>query len=207
MSKKWIIIVGGFHEIIELCEDLKYSIIGIIDNVLPSNSFSYPILGTDKDIDSLFKEFGTVPLVLTPDSPIVRKKLYHLYSDIGFSFETVISPYARISNSAKIGQGAIVQHGVNVSSNTNIGRFVKLNINSNVMHDSYIGDYSTIAPNAVILGRIKIGEGSYIGANATILPNKNIEKNVMIGAGAVVTKSINKENSIYVGNPAKEITK
>lgn len=31
-----VILVGGFHEMIELCEDCGYSIVGIIDNEVVS---------------------------------------------------------------------------------------------------------------------------------------------------------------------------
>ncbi len=41
MSKKKVILVGGFHEIIELCEDLGYVIVGIIDNILEVDGSGY----------------------------------------------------------------------------------------------------------------------------------------------------------------------
>ncbi|KUK56789.1 MAG: Putative capsular polysaccharide related hexapeptide transferase family protein, partial [Bacteroidetes bacterium 38_7] len=99
MDKK-IILVGGFHEIIELCENLGYTIIGIIDNNIKDSYLNYPILGTDDEANTLFMKYGSIPLVITPDLPIIREKLFKHYSDIGFSFETIISSHAKISKSS-----------------------------------------------------------------------------------------------------------
>lgn len=201
MDKK-IIIVGGFHEVIELCEESGYTIVGLIDNNLNGNYYNIPILGKDSDAKKLFNKFSDVRLVLTPDSPAIREKLFSYYSKIGFQFETIMSKNAKISRSAIVGEGSIVQDGVNVSANTVIGKFSKLNTGCNVMHDCNIGDFTTVAPNAVVLGRISVGKSSYIGANATILPEIIIGENVTIGAGAVVTKNI-VSNKTVKGIPAK----
>lgn len=199
---KEIILVGGFHEIIELCEEIGYKIIGIIDNNLKETYWGYPIIGTDDMIKNLTRKYKNIPLVITPDLTSTRKKLFLEYSKYGFEFETIISPMARISKSSIIGAGAIIQHQVNVSSNVRIGIFAKLNVGCNIMHDSTIGNFVTIAPNAVILGRVNVGDSTYIGANSTILPDKSIGENVIVGAGAVVTKNFD-SNSIIKGIPAK----
>lgn len=199
---KEIIIIGGFHEVIELCEDLDYIVVGIIDNNLSGYYLGYPILGTDQDAHVLYDKYSPISLVVTPDSPTIRNSLFKHYSSIGFTFETIISSRSKISKSATVGVGAIIQDGVNVSANTSIGAFAKLNTGCNVMHDCNIGDFATIAPNAVILGKTTIGKYSYIGANSTILPNKIICDNVVVGAGAVVTKNV-KSNKIVKGIPAE----
>jgi len=203
--KKKVIIVGGFHEIIELCEELDFNIIGIFDNNLKDQFLGYEILGGDKEAETLLDYYKEIPLIITPDSPTVRSRLFQFYSKLGYSFETIISKKARISKSAKIGEGTIIQDGVNVSANTTIGKFVKLNTGCNVMHDCIVNDFVTIAPNAVILGKISIGEGSYIGANSTILPNTKIGSYIIIGAGAVVTKNIIEDNAKFAGIPARKL--
>jgi len=199
---KRIILVGAFHEMIDLCEIAGYTIIGIIDNNLKDSYLSYPILGSDNEAEILFTKYPDVSLVITPDLPVLREKLVYKYKKIGFDFETIISPYANISKYAKIGKGTVIQSGVNVSAFAEIENFVKLNTNCNVMHDAVIGSFTTVAPNAVVLGRIRIGEKCYVGANATILPERHIGNSVIIGAGAVVTKNI-RENQTIKGIPAK----
>ena len=201
-----IIMVGGFHEMVELCEDCGLNIIGIIDNTLKETYEGVNVIGTDDDRHDIFKKYGDVPLVLTPDKPVIREKLYHIYKDAGFSFKTIVSPTARISRTAVIGEGTIVQDGVNVSSHTKIGDFVKLNTMSNVMHDCNVGNFTTIAPNVCILGRISIGENCYIGANATVLPDVKIVGGTTIGAGATVLKTI-EEKGVYIGTPTRLLKK
>ena len=200
---KEILLVGAFHEMIELCEDAGLVIVGLIDNTNEgSNYYGYPVLGTDKDAQSLHEKYPSCAVVITPDSPIVRKRLVHEYASLGFDFATVIHPSAIVSRTASIGEGSVIQRGVNVSSNTCIGRFCKLNVNANVMHDNVVGDFSTIAPNAVLLGRVELGEEVYIGANSTVLPNKVIGRGSIIGAGAVVVNDV-QQKCTMVGVPAK----
>jgi len=187
---------------IELCELAGFSIIGIIDPKLQGDYYNYPIIGTDESAPSIFNRYPYANIVLSPDAPLLRKKLSNYYKTIGYKFATIISPDSRISRSAIIKDGAVVQSGVNVSSQTTIGAFVKLNTNCNIMHDVVIEDYSTVAPNAVILGRVSVGESCYIGANSTILPELIIKNNATVGAGAVVTKDVG-GGIIVKGVPAK----
>lgn len=201
---KEIILVGGFHEMIELCENAGFNIIGIIDNVLTGKYYGYPVIGTDNDAVTLYKEYPTCEIVVTPDSPRLRKKLVDHYRSAGFSFATIIHPSATVSRFASIGKGTVVQQGVNVSANSSIGEFCKLNTGCNIMHDNIIGDYATIAPNAVLLGYVSVGKLSYIGANSTVLPKISIGEQSIVGAGAVVTKSV-QSNIVVAGVPAKEL--
>ncbi len=204
MQQNKIILVGAFSEMIELCEDCGYQIFGYID-IHPINGIQEGIkyLGSDDDADRIFSMYGEYPLVITPDKPALREIIFKKYSKIGFNFQTIICSTARISKTAKIGKGTVIQHGVNISSNVVIGDFVKLNVNANVMHDCVIDNYSTIAPNAVLLGKVYIGNRTYIGANATILPNCSLSSDVMVGAGSVVTKDVVKEGLTVKGIPAK----
>lgn len=199
---KDVILVGAFHEMVELCEDCSISIVGIVDNNLTGSFLGIPIIGTDNDAARLFQEYSYCELVITPDSPKVREKLFQLYSKTGFEFATVISPKANISHSAKIGCGTVIQSGVNVSASTEIGNFVKLNTNANVMHDNVVGDFATIAPNAVLLGYVNLEKAAYIGANSTVLPHLSIGEGALVGAGAVVTKNV-EANLIVKGVPAR----
>jgi len=201
-----VIIVGAFHEIIELAEDNNIEIIGLIDNEKSNLYRNYKIICNDIDAQTLPKEIKKIPLIITPDKPTLRKKLRLYYSELGFKFTSLISKDSKISDSASIDFGTIIQWGVNVSSECSIGAFVKLNTKCNVMHNSIVGDYTTIAPNAVILGNVKIGECCYIGSNATILPNIEICNNVIIGAGSVVTKNINTPSTL-AGVPARLLKK
>jgi len=202
-----ILLIGGFVELIELCEDNEVTIIGIVDNSVVSNYKGIPIIGNDANVHEWSKEYLDNQLLISPDLPAVRKKLFLHYKKYGFQFTSLISSLARISKSATVGLGSVIQAGTNVSSEVYIGKFVKINTNANIMHNTTVGDFTTIAPNAVILGHVKIGESCYIGTNSTILPYVRICDNVIIGAGAVVTKNIETPYTTFVGVPAKNLKK
>lgn len=197
-----IIIVGGFHEMIELAKQCGKNVIGIIDNRLEKEYFNIPILGKDSDAQDLSYIYGDVDVVIAPDKPNVRERLAGLYASLGFNFATLISPLAILSESASIGKGVVIQSYTNISSNTVIGSYVKINTMANVMHDCHVHEYTTIAPNAVLLGNVTVKKSSYIGANATILPNVAVGQKSIIGAASVITKDV-KSNSVVKGNPGK----
>ena len=206
MHKK-IILVGGFIEIIELCEENNIEIVGIVDNEKVGSFLSLPIVGNDMNINEWKVNHLDIKLIITPDLPAIRKKLVLIYKTHDFLFAKIISESSRISKSSIIKDGVVVQAGVNISSEVFVGEFVKINNNANIMHNVSIGDFTTIAPNAVLLGYVKIGESCYIGANATILPHITICDNVIVGAGAVVTKNIETPFTTYTGAPASQLKK
>lgn len=197
-----ILLVGAYHEMIELCESCGYEIAGIIDNDITGEYYGKNIVGTDADAKALYEQYKDCLVVITPFMPEVREKLYNIYSAIGYQFATIISPYARVSKYATIGEGTVIQGGVNVAANTQIGRFVKLNTNCNIMHDNVVGNFVTVCPNAVTLGYVKTADRVFIGANATILPNMTLGAKCVVGAGAVVTKSVEPGKTVK-GVPAK----
>lgn len=197
-----IILVGGFSEIVELCQDCRMNIVGIIDKRMQGSYMGVPILGSDEDAIDLYDKYSQCRIVITPDSPELRYKLVNFYAQIGYKFATIISPEARVSRSAIIGEGCVIQAAVNISANTKIGDFVKVNTFANIMHDNKVGNFSTIAPNAVLLGRVSVGSWAYIGANCTLLPEVSIGDKAIVGAGAVVTCNV-LSGSIVKGVPAK----
>ena len=200
---KVAILVGGFHEMLELCEDAGVKVLGIIDSKLTGEYYGVPVIGKDEDALSVKERFEDVPLVITPDSPLVRKKLWEHYRQFGFRFMTLVSPKANVSRYSSIGEGTVIQALVNVSAGTRVGAFVKLNTGSNIMHDNLVGDFATVAPGAVSLGRVCIGESAYLGANCTVLPDKKVGEGAVIGAGAVVTHDV-LPGTVVKGIPAKQ---
>lgn len=194
-----VILIGYFCEIEELCTKCGCTIIGVVDNE-PKGPYRY--LGNDEEFTSKYSEYVNVPLVLTPDKPEVREKIYEKYKRLGFSFKTLIAPEAVISNTAIISEGCMIQSLCNISSNVYLGMCVRINTGANIMHDCKVGAYSVIAPNAVLLGHVSVGSKAYVGANSTLLPGVSVGINATIGAGAVVTKTV-AESTVVVGVPAR----
>ncbi len=199
-----IILVGAFHEMVELCEYCGKEIVGIIDQATKGTFMGYQVLGDDHSAPAIYERWGSIPVVLSPDMPAKRRGLRDHYARIGFGFETLIHPKAMVSKSASIGKGVVVQAGTHISSKVVINDFARINVFANLMHDVSVGTFATIAPNAVLLGHVSIGEGSYVGGNATLLPGVGIGEGAMIGAGATVTRNVGNHVTV-VGNAAREM--
>lgn len=208
MNYKDIIIVGGFHEMIELAEYCGYNIVGLIDNKLHQDGLQeylgYPILGTDDDASVIRKKYKSTSLVVTPNKPQVKKKLVEYYRSYGFHFTSLISPYSKISPRATIGEGVLVHNYTIIDPFAKVGDFVRLESFGLIGHDCIIGDYSFIAAGAHVLGRVEVGECCYIGANSVIIPDHKIGDNVTVGLGSSVLTNV-KSNTTVIGVPAKKM--
>jgi sugar O-acyltransferase (sialic acid O-acetyltransferase NeuD family) len=201
MSRK-IVLVGAFHEMVELCEACNVEIAGIFDEHVKGDFMGHKILGREEDARRLADLLREVPVLIVPDAPEVRRRLAGYYLSLGYRPASLVSPKAVVSKSASIGPGTIVQNCCHISTSVRIGEFVKVNAAANIMHDSVVGDFTTVAPNAVMLGRVSVGAGCYVGANATLLPDIEIGEEAIVGAGAVVTRDV-APGAVVMGNPAQ----
>lgn len=199
-----VLLVGGFHEIVELCERCGRQIVGILDGELAAPYRGHPVLGGDDRAGEIHTLYPAVPVVLSPDSPETRRRLARRYEALGFGFDTLVDPGATMSATAEVGRGVLVHVGANVSANTRLGDFVRVNACANVMHDVEVGESATIAPSAVLLGDVTVGAGCYIGAAAVLLPGIIVGEAAVVGAGAVVTKDVPAGVTV-AGNPARRL--
>ena len=201
MTRK-VVLVGAFHEIVELCEACDVQIAGIFDEHVKGEFMGHKVLGRDEDARRLADLLRDVPVLIVPDAPEVRRRLAAYYLSLGYRPASLVSPKAVVSKSASIGSGTVVQSCCHISTSVRIGEFVKVNTAANLMHDSVVGDFTTIAPNAVMLGRVSVRAGCYVGANATLLPDIVIGEEAIVGAGAVVTRDV-AVRAVVIGNPAQ----
>lgn len=131
----------------------------------------------------------------------VRKSIVEKYN---IEWINVISKYAIISPTAKIGVGTHIYPNSVIESDAIIGNHTIINIASSIHHDVFIGDFCNVAPKCAICGTTIIGNNTFIGAGSTIINNCNIGNNVIIGLGSTIVSNI-EDNTIYYGIKAKFI--
>ena len=135
--------------------------------------------------------------------PNRRKPIERLISK-GFSFLQLVHPRAFIGKYVTIGEGTIIQSGVQFMTDVSVGKFALVDLSTTIGHDVTIGDYTTISTGVNIAGGAVIGHATWVGSGSVIIEDVRIGDNSVIGAGSVVTRDIG-SNKLAYGVPAKEI--
>ncbi len=205
-----MLIIGakGFaKELLEICKqnDEVNNLMFYDDINQDIGDYLYDTFPVVKKIEEakIFFETTDNRFILGLGDPVLRFKMYNLFSSIGGNLVSTISKYSEIgSYGVELANGVNILGGVRISNNVIIGKGSMIYYNSIITHDVEIGDFVEVSPGVTLLGNVKIKNNVKIGAGSIILPNVIIEENSIIGAGTVVLKDIPK-NSLAIGVPAK----
>ena len=204
MSKTEIILIGaGGHA--KSCIDVieqqdKFKIAGLIGKKeeLGQKVCGYSIFGIDNDLPELIKKYKNAHISIGQIDTAKRNNIYNQILNLGFSFPTIISPNAYVSDHADIGNGNIVMHGVIINAGVKIGNNCIINTKALIEHDVQIDDGCHISTNTILNGNVKIGTGTFIGSSACIKNNISIGKNCIIGMGLSVRQDVD-DKSRFTG--------
>lgn len=183
----------------------KYNILCVYDHIAAEGE---EMMGSPvySDIDQLRLKTVPKPVVfLGIGDNLLRKKIFELVSGWGYVFPNLISGYAILANTQKLGIGNFFAPFVNIGPNSRIGDNNIFNTGSNLEHDASIGSHSHVGPGAIVLGGGSIGDKCLLGSNSTVLQKVSVHRSVTVGAGSVVNRSIRESNVTYAGAPAKKI--
>lgn len=212
MTKKRILIIGGGGHakvvIDAIRRSRRYDICGILDPNLKEGSMvlGEKVLGPDgmmkklrdKGVGLAFLGVGSV------GDCSLRKKLYAIAKDAGFSFPAIVHDRAVVADGVILDEGTFVAAGAVVNPGTVVGRNAIINTASSVDHDCVIGDFVHIAPGATLSGGVIIGEESHIGTGANIVQCVKIGSRSMVGAGQTIRHDIADGVKSYLPDMVKE---
>ena len=210
MKSDIILIGGGGHCIscIEIIESLdEYNIFGILDKKenIGKNILGYKIIGTDDLIPEFcslkYKFLITVGQIKNSE---IRVKLYELLNANNGNMPVIISPDAKVSKYAEIGDGTVVMPGVFINASVKIGKNCIVNTGSIIEHETIIGDNCHISTGTIINGQCNIGKRVFLGSGSVVSNNVEIISDTVIGSGTNIISSI-KASGVYGGNPAKKL--
>ena len=208
-NKKVVLIASGGHArvLYELLYDLNQSPEYVVSPSITSEESKIFFNGCKiLNEDSRILEFSTDEIELVNGIGSLpfnnnRFSFYKKFSDLGYSFKSVISQSAIISPKAEIKEGANIMAGAIIQSGVIIGENTIVNTGSVIDHDCIIGSNNHIAPGAILSGNVKTGEGVHIGTNASVIQNIEIGSESIIGAGAQAIKDIPAKHTLYPGKP------
>lgn len=168
MREKLLLVgAGGFGRVVLELARLSYDC-AFVDDGFPvgASVCGIPVVGKVLSLPCLRSSYSL--LIVTIGDNQVREKIYRKAMDLGFCFPTLVHPSAFVSPFAKIGWGCILlQHAI-VQNGATVGNGVLLNPGVEIHHDSSVDDYVLIYTNSVVRTNARIGKRVRIGSNVTV---------------------------------------
>lgn len=210
MCEKKILLLGGGGHCRSVLDCLmstgKYKKIGIIDYDKSASALGVDVIGTDDDLPRLLQEgwshaFVTVGSV---GRTTLRRKLFSLIRELGFTTPSIIDPSAIIARGTVIGEGTFIGKRAVVNTGSIIGECAIINSGAIIEHDCRIDDFAHISPGATLCGQVVVGKDTHIGAGSVVRQGICIGSNTIVGAGSVIVKDIPCEVKAF-GNPCRVV--
>ncbi|MBW3514094.1 acetyltransferase [Shewanella sp. NKUCC01_JLK] len=207
MSKPVLVLGAGGHAaaVIDILRQINCTVLGLVAQEQPKANPIFggltlylsddDVLSFDKDSILLVNAIGSLP------GQEVRFKVHQQFKQLGYSFMTIVSPKAIVSDYAILSEGVQVMPGTIVNVNAYIGEGTILNTGSIIEHDCVIGKHNHIAPGAVLSGAVNTGDYVHIATGAKVIQGIQIGERALVGAGATVTKNLESNKTLYVAKP------
>lgn len=200
-----ICIGGGGHckSVINVAEELGYSIMGVLDmpDKVGSTILGYRVIGTDDDIESYADRAQFIITVGHIKNPNIRLKIYDRLLKCNAHLATIVASTAKVSHFSEIGEGTVVLHNAVINADAKVGVNCIINTFSNIEHDAIVGDFCHISTGTMVNGNCVIGERTFIGSGSVVSNGIEVPSDSVIGAASFMRKSYS-VSGIYSGNPA-----
>lgn len=187
MEKLLLVGAGGFGRVVLEHARLRYECAFVDDGAGQVLVDGVPVIGTSTDLERLFPEYR---LLLVPiGNNALREKLYQKASAIGYTFPNLIVASAYISPRSHLGSGCIILNNAVVQNNATIGDGCILNPGVEAHQDSTIGSHCLIYTNSVVRSLARVGDRVWIGSTVTVSTGAVVPNDAVIDDGSVVRKS------------------
>lgn len=182
-------------------EEPPYRFLGFLSDVpvdLESMGIHEKILGSIKEWVPGENEFYFVGL----SKPKQKKVVSDILLSKGTKFISIISPYAKVSSTIRLGSGCLISGGSYVSYGVTLGDFVNIN-GSMINAGAHIADYCTTTGYTVIEAA-ELKKGVFCGSKSVVTEGCTVGEWSQVYAGSVVTEDVRPNVQVF-GMPAKEI--
>ena len=185
MEKLLIIGAGGFGRIVLEHARQEYECSFIDDGVSVGTEIcGCKVIGATNDLQNLFSDYKKA--VVAIGNNILREKLYQEAKKIGFNIPNIICSSVYCSPYSKIGEGCVFLNNVVVQNGSFIGNGVILNPGVEIHHDCKVGNFVLIYANSVIRALAEIGDRAWIGSNLSVSNGMKVCEDTIIENGKTI---------------------
>lgn len=190
--KKLVLIGGGGH--CKSCIDVieaagTFRIVGILDSADKVGQMvcGHSIVGTDDMIEEFAKLGHAFHITVGHmKSPSIRERIFEKLRSIKAEIPVIISPLARVSAHAEVGDGTIVMHFALVNADAEVGVNCIINNRALVEHDAVVGDHCHVSTGAILNGNAQLGSRSFFGSGAVSIEGAIIAEGSFVKANSIV---------------------
>lgn len=208
MAKPSLIMIGaGGHT--RSCIDVieaegSFKIAGLVgkSEELHQKYCGYEVIATDADLPRLAVEYQNALISVGQiNSSESRERLYQMARNAGFALPVIVSPYARVSTHAQIGEGSIIMFGAMVNTRASVGANCIINSGALVEHDARVGDHCHISTGAILNGNVTVGASCFIGSGTVTKHGVSIGNHCLVGMASVIRHDLPDGTTFSTGAP------
>ncbi len=183
MEKLLLVGAGGFGRVVmEHAIEQQYDVAFVDDGyAVGTEVCGIKIVGHIEDLPILIRDYKK--LVVSIGNNTFRENVYKKAEEIGYDFPNIICKSAYISPFAKVGKGCVFLNNVCIQNGAKVGNGVLLNPGVEIHHDGTVDDYTLIYSNSVVRTMAHIGKRVKIGSTCTISNETVIEEDRIIDDG------------------------
>lgn len=185
MKEKLLLVGAGGFGRVAMEHAVKVYDCFFVDDCYPDTKevCGIAIIGKISDLACLFRTYKK--LIVTIGNTKLRESIYQKAKKIGYEFPNIIATSAYISPFASVGNGCVILNNVVIQNAARIGNGVLLNPGVEIHHDSVIGDNTLIYSNSVVRTYARIGKRVQIGSTTSISVNATVGDDEIIPDGSV----------------------